>query len=86
VPVAVLVHAPYLRQEARRAAVAAFLRWALAQPHTWAVTYRQYVEWLRAGSPSGDRQVGRRRLHRTRGTSSCDACLPGCRLGRSVGV
>lgn len=49
IPVAVLVHAPYMRNSTHRKAVTAFLGWALAQPSTWAVTYAQYVAWMQAG-------------------------------------
>lgn len=34
-----------------------FLRWALAQPATWALTYSQYVAWLEAG-PAVDVSTG----------------------------
>ena len=40
---------------ATRQRIVQFLQWALAQPDTWALTYRQYVEWRRA--PPGT-QVG----------------------------
>ncbi|KAL4425385.1 hypothetical protein ABPG75_009401 [Micractinium tetrahymenae] len=53
VPVPVLAHIAYLNTPAIRAEVVGFLRWALAQPNTWALTYSQYVAWLEAG-PAAD--------------------------------
>lgn len=56
-----------------RAEVVDFLRWALAQPNTWALTYTQYVAWLEAG-PAADVSTG--------------CCLPACRppCRRAAGV
>ncbi|KAL4446707.1 hypothetical protein ABPG77_007951 [Micractinium sp. CCAP 211/92] len=49
VPVPILAHIAYLNTPSNRGEVVEFLRWALAQPNTWALTYSQYVAWLEAG-------------------------------------
>lgn len=51
VPVPLMFHEDYLMDSATRAPIVEFLSWALRQPDTWGVTYRQYLQWLQ--SPPG---------------------------------
>ncbi|KAL4421770.1 hypothetical protein ABPG77_009753 [Micractinium sp. CCAP 211/92] len=48
VPVPLMFHEDYLMDGAMRAPILQFLSWALQQPDTWGVTYRQYLQWLHA--------------------------------------
>ncbi|EFN59809.1 hypothetical protein CHLNCDRAFT_133541 [Chlorella variabilis] len=47
-PVPVAVHEPYLTASATRQQVVKFLQWAFKQPNTWALTFRQYIDWQQA--------------------------------------
>ncbi|KAL4443220.1 hypothetical protein ABPG75_010975 [Micractinium tetrahymenae] len=78
VPVGIKVHEPYLEDRqamqtlitnrirlSNRGEIIAFLRWALGQEDTWAVTYSQYISWIEAGQGSLNGKV--------LSNSTCDA-------------
>lgn len=51
VPVLLMVHEKWIATATTRKTAVDFLKWSMSQPDTWALTYRQYIEWRKA--PAG---------------------------------